>query len=105
MILDEMHRLPVIFQLLRSLIDRRKRKGKRTGQFLLVGSASSSTSSHATSIADSTLSYLSANCRSQMTANFIVITAFDSEQKSRSPSSSPFATIRPRHDKVFCNII
>jgi predicted AAA+ superfamily ATPase len=39
-ILDDIHRLPRIFQSLRSLIDRRKRKGKRTGQFLLLGSAS-----------------------------------------------------------------
>jgi uncharacterized protein len=39
-ILDEIHRLPGIFQTLRSLIDQRKRKGKRTGQFLLLGSAS-----------------------------------------------------------------
>jgi predicted AAA+ superfamily ATPase len=39
-ILDEIHRLPGIFQTLRSLIDRRKRKGKRTWQFLLLGSAS-----------------------------------------------------------------
>src|SRR5713101_5739838 len=39
-ILDEIHRLPGIFQTLRSLIDRRRRKGKRTGQFLLLGSAS-----------------------------------------------------------------
>ena len=39
-ILDEIHRLPGIFQTLRGLIDQRKRKGKRTGQFLLLGSAS-----------------------------------------------------------------
>jgi predicted AAA+ superfamily ATPase len=39
-ILDEIHRLPGIFQTLRGLIDRRRRKGKRTGQFLLLGSAS-----------------------------------------------------------------
>jgi len=39
-ILDEIHRLPGIFQILRGLIDQRKRKGKRTGQFLLLGSAS-----------------------------------------------------------------
>jgi uncharacterized protein len=39
-ILDEIHRLPGIFQTLRSLIDRRRRKGKRTGHFLLIGSAS-----------------------------------------------------------------
>jgi predicted AAA+ superfamily ATPase len=33
MILDEIHRLPGVFQTLRGLIDRRKRKGKRTGHF------------------------------------------------------------------------
>jgi predicted AAA+ superfamily ATPase len=38
-ILDEIHRLPGIFQTLRSLIDRRRRKGKRHGHFLLLGSA------------------------------------------------------------------
>jgi uncharacterized protein len=39
-ILDEIHRLPGIFQTLRGLIDRRRRKGNRSGQFLLLGSAS-----------------------------------------------------------------
>ena len=39
-ILDQIHRLPGIFQTLRGLIDRRKRKGKRALQFLLLGSAS-----------------------------------------------------------------
>jgi hypothetical protein len=39
-ILDEIHRLPGIFQTFRGLIDRRRRKGKRNGQFLLLGSAS-----------------------------------------------------------------
>ena len=39
-ILDEVHRLPDIFQLLRGLIDRGRRKGLRTGRFLLLGSAS-----------------------------------------------------------------
>jgi predicted AAA+ superfamily ATPase len=39
-ILDEIHRLPGIFQTLRGLIDQRRRKGKRSGQFLLLGSAS-----------------------------------------------------------------
>lgn len=39
-ILDEIHRLPGIFKTLRSLIDRRRRKGNRRGQFLLLGSAS-----------------------------------------------------------------
>ncbi len=39
-ILDEIHRLPGIFQTLRGLIDRRRRLGKRNNQFLLLGSAS-----------------------------------------------------------------
>jgi predicted AAA+ superfamily ATPase len=39
-ILDEIHRLPGIFETLRSLIDQRRRKGKRTYHFLLLGSAS-----------------------------------------------------------------
>ena len=39
-ILDEIHRTPDIFQTLRSVIDRRRRKGKRTRQFLFLGSAS-----------------------------------------------------------------
>ena len=39
-IFDEIHRLPGIFATLRSLIDQRRRKGRRNGQFLLLGSAS-----------------------------------------------------------------
>ena len=39
-ILDEVHRAPEIFQSLRGLIDRGRRHGKRTGRFLLLGSAS-----------------------------------------------------------------
>lgn len=39
-ILDEVHRVPGLFQLLRGLIDRGRRKGFRTGRFLLLGSAS-----------------------------------------------------------------
>jgi predicted AAA+ superfamily ATPase len=39
-ILDEIHRLPGIFKVLRGLIDRRRRQGIRSGQFLLLGSAS-----------------------------------------------------------------
>ena len=39
-ILDEIHRLPDIFKVLRGLIDRRRRQGIRSGQFLLLGSAS-----------------------------------------------------------------
>ncbi|MGB3849848.1 MAG: ATP-binding protein [Tunicatimonas sp.] len=40
LILDEVHRLPNLFQELRGLIDQRRRQGKRTGSFLLLGSAS-----------------------------------------------------------------
>ncbi|MGO4676061.1 ATP-binding protein [Bosea sp. 2YAB26] len=39
-ILDEVHRLPGLFQNLRGLIDRGRRAGHRTGRFLLLGSAS-----------------------------------------------------------------
>lgn len=39
-ILDEVHRLPDVFQILRGLIDRNRRSGRRAGQFLLLGSAS-----------------------------------------------------------------
>lgn len=39
-ILDEIHRLPGIFQTLRSVIDRGRRTGRRVNQFLLLGSAS-----------------------------------------------------------------
>lgn len=39
-ILDEIHRLPDVFQILRGLIDRNRRVGRRAGQFLLLGSAS-----------------------------------------------------------------
>jgi len=39
-ILDEVHRVPELFQTLRGLIDSGRRRGKRTGRFLLLGSAS-----------------------------------------------------------------
>src|SRR3990172_865788 len=39
-ILDEIHRLPGLFQVLRGLIDRGRAKGRRAGRFLLLGSAS-----------------------------------------------------------------
>lgn len=39
-ILDEIHRMPEIFQTLRGLIDKGRRKGLRTGRFLILGSAS-----------------------------------------------------------------
>lgn len=39
-ILDEMHRAPGLFPVLRGLIDRSRRAGRRAGQYLLLGSAS-----------------------------------------------------------------
>ncbi|MDQ5937845.1 MAG: uncharacterized protein QG574_5204 [Cyanobacteriota bacterium erpe_2018_sw_21hr_WHONDRS-SW48-000092_B_bin.40] len=39
-ILDEIHRMPELFQTLRGLIDEGRRRGKRTGRFLILGSAS-----------------------------------------------------------------
>src|ERR1700679_1728070 len=39
-ILDEIHRMPEIFQALRGLIDQGRRQGRRTGRFLILGSAS-----------------------------------------------------------------
>ncbi|HEY3779657.1 MAG TPA: ATP-binding protein [Fimbriimonadaceae bacterium] len=39
-ILDEIHRLPGIFNTLRGVIDQRRRKGNRSRHFLLLGSAS-----------------------------------------------------------------
>ena len=39
-ILDEIHRLPGIFETLRSVIDQRRRGGRRSRHFLLLGSAS-----------------------------------------------------------------
>jgi hypothetical protein len=39
-ILDEIHRLPGLFQTLRGLIDSGRQRGHRTGRFLVLGSAS-----------------------------------------------------------------
>ncbi|MGH8487746.1 MAG: ATP-binding protein [Gammaproteobacteria bacterium] len=39
-VLDEIHRIPEIFQTLRGLIDQGRRRGRRTGRFLILGSAS-----------------------------------------------------------------
>jgi predicted AAA+ superfamily ATPase len=39
-ILDEIQRVPEIFKVLRGVIDRRRRKGEKSGQFLILGSAS-----------------------------------------------------------------
>ncbi len=39
-ILDEVHRVPGLFQTLRGLIDEGRREGRRSGQFIVLGSAS-----------------------------------------------------------------
>jgi predicted AAA+ superfamily ATPase len=39
-ILDEIHRMPEFFRVLRGEIDLRRRRGQRSGQFLILGSAS-----------------------------------------------------------------
>ncbi len=39
-ILDEIHRMPELFPQLRGLIDRGRRRGRRTGRFLILGSGS-----------------------------------------------------------------
>lgn len=39
-VLDEIQRVPELFQILRGIIDRRRMEGHRTGQFLVLGSAS-----------------------------------------------------------------
>jgi predicted AAA+ superfamily ATPase len=39
-VLDEIHRVPELFQTLRGVIDKGRRRGHRTGRFLLLGSAS-----------------------------------------------------------------
>ena len=39
-VLDEIHRTPELFRTLRGIIDNGRRKGKRTGRFLILGSAS-----------------------------------------------------------------
>lgn len=39
-VIDEVQRLPALFEVLRGLIDRNRRQGRMSGQFLLLGSAS-----------------------------------------------------------------
>jgi predicted AAA+ superfamily ATPase len=40
LIIDEVHRMPELFRILRGIVDERKRNGEKAGQFLLLGSAS-----------------------------------------------------------------
>ena len=39
-VLDEIHRMPALFEALRGIIDAGRRSGHRTGRFLILGSAS-----------------------------------------------------------------
>ena len=39
-VIDEIHRAPELFAVLRGVIDERRRNGRKVGQFLLLGSAS-----------------------------------------------------------------
>ncbi|MCZ6902334.1 MAG: AAA family ATPase [Rickettsia endosymbiont of Ixodes persulcatus] len=39
-IIDEIQRIPQLFQVLRSVIDERRQQGQKVKQFLLLGSAS-----------------------------------------------------------------
>jgi len=39
-VLDEIHRMPALFEALRGIIDAGRRSGRRTGRFLILGSAS-----------------------------------------------------------------
>jgi predicted AAA+ superfamily ATPase len=38
-VLDEVHRMPALFEALRGIIDSGRRSGQRTGRFLILGSA------------------------------------------------------------------
>lgn len=39
LVLDEIHRVPDLFRTLRGIVDERRRSGRRTGQYLILGSA------------------------------------------------------------------
>lgn len=57
-ILDEVHRMPELFLSLRGLIDQARREGRRTGRFLLLGSASLDLMRHSTESLAGRISYL-----------------------------------------------
>jgi len=58
LILDEVQRKPEIFRILRGIIDARKRKGERSAQFLLLGSASHALLQHASETLAGRIRYL-----------------------------------------------
>lgn len=57
-ILDEVHRVPALFAELRGVIDERRAAGERSGQFLLLGSASFELISHATETLAGRIAYV-----------------------------------------------
>lgn len=59
MVIDEVHRAPGLFAELRSVIDERREQGARSGQFLLLGSASLDLVQHASETLAGRVAYLS----------------------------------------------
>ena len=58
LILDEVQRKPDIFRLLRGIVDDRKRRGERSAQFLLLGSASQELLQHSSETLAGRIRYL-----------------------------------------------
>jgi predicted AAA+ superfamily ATPase len=58
LILDEVQRKPDIFRLLRGMVDDRKRRGERSAQFLLLGSASQELLQHSSETLAGRIRYL-----------------------------------------------
>lgn len=58
LILDEVQRRPDVFRILRGIVDERKRKGERTAQFLLLGSASRELMQHTSETLAGRIRYL-----------------------------------------------
>lgn len=58
LIIDEVQRQPDLFRLLRGLVDIRKRAGEKTGQFLLLGSASRDLIQHSSETLAGRIRYL-----------------------------------------------
>ena len=61
LIIDEVQRQPDLFRLLRSLVDKRKREGEQSCQFLLLGSASRDLIQHSSETLAGRIRYLELN--------------------------------------------
>lgn len=70
-ILDEIHQLPNLFPVLRGLIDQSRRNGRKTGCYLLLGSASLDLVQHSSESLAGRISYLELTpfCLLELTAN------------------------------------